>query len=289
MRKARDTLLSFSFLEGVPPVASVSTRSFPPSQWGALPEAILVEVGELARFTGRVLLWVPRWPKPGTLVPVFYEIGVQSVPVIIVTGLFIGMVLAVQAYLQFASLGLETHLGSIINISVVRELGPVLAATMLAGRVGGAMAAELATMRVTEQIDALACLGVNPVHYLAVPRFLACVLLIPLLTILANFMGVIGGALVSTGLYGIDAHHYWTNARGTIGLWDLIAGLVKPTLFGASIALVACHKGMNSSVSSGAEGVGRAATQSFVISFVLILLLDFLAGIMLNTTHRHLR
>jgi phospholipid/cholesterol/gamma-HCH transport system permease protein len=141
-------------------------------------------------------------------------------------------------------------------------------------------------MNVTEQLDALRVMGSDPIRYLVVPRFLACVLLIPLLTILANFMGVIGGALVSTGLYGIDAHHYWANARGTIGLWDLIAGLTKPTLFGACIAVVACHKGMNSPVSAGAEGVGRAATQSFVISFVLILLLDFLAGITLNTTYR---
>src|SRR5207244_8080573 len=111
----------------------------------------------------------------------------DSVPVIALTGMFIGMVLAVQAYNQFASLGLSTRLGSIINISVVRELGPVLAATMLAGRVGSAMAAELATMRVTEQIDALACLGVHPARYLGAPRFLACVLLIPMLPTIANF------------------------------------------------------------------------------------------------------
>src|SRR5436853_3334747 len=114
------------------------------------------------------------------------------------------MVLSVQSSNQFAQLGLATRLGSIINVAVVRELGPVLAATMLAGRVGSAMAAELATMRITEQIDALACLGVHPLHYLVVPRLLACVLLIPLLTILANFMGVMGGALICTRVYHID-------------------------------------------------------------------------------------
>jgi phospholipid/cholesterol/gamma-HCH transport system permease protein len=247
---------------------------------------MFVEAGELARFAGRIALWLPRGPKRGTMLPLLYEIGVQSVPVILITGTFIGAVLAVQAYLQFAQMGMATRLGAIINVSVVRELGPVLAATMLAGRVGCAMAAELATLRVTEQIDAFACLGANPVHYLAVPRFLACVLLIPLLTILANFMGVLGGAMVATGLYGIDSYHYWSNARGHIGMWDLLAGLIKPTLFGACIAIVACHKGMNSPVGGGAQGVGRAATVSFVISFILILVLDFLAGIVLNTTYR---
>src|SRR5262245_30089670 len=178
--------------------------------------------GDLALFTRRALAWMlSRRPSPGTLVPNFYAVGVRSVPVVAITGTFIGMVLAVQSYNQFHQLGLATRLGSIINLSIVRELGPVLAATMLAGRVGSAMAAELATMRVTEQIDALACLGVNPVHYLAVPRFLACVLLIPLLTTVANFMGVMGGALICTRVYGIDAYHYWTNAQGYIGLWDL--------------------------------------------------------------------
>jgi phospholipid/cholesterol/gamma-HCH transport system permease protein len=265
-----------------------SAGANPPARnfWVGLIEGALVETGELTRFTGRIFSWLTRWPKRGTIVPIFYEIGVQSVPVVAITGMFIGMVLALQAYVQFVSIGLTTRLGSLINLSIVRELGPVLAATMLAGRVGSAMAAELATMRVTEQIDALACLGVNPVHYLAVPRFLACVLLIPLLTVLANFMGVLGGALVVTGIYGVDAHHYWSNAAGFIGLWDVTTGLIKPTLFGASIAIVACHKGMNSPVGGGAEGVGRAATQSFVISFILILVLDFLAGMTLNTLYR---
>src|SRR5260370_32094197 len=148
-------------------------------------------------------------------------IGVRSVPVVMITGMFIGMVVAGQAYGQFAQVGLATQLGRVVNTSVVRELGPVLAATMLAGRVGSAMAAELGTMRVTEQIDALSCLGANPVRYLATPRFLACVLLIPLLTILANFMGVMGGAVISTYVCHIDAHFYWRNASGVITLYDV--------------------------------------------------------------------
>src|SRR5437660_98697 len=167
-------------------------------------------LGDLALFSGRTLAWmVRRRLRPGTLLPILHSVGVRSVPVVAITGTFIGMVLAVQSYSQFHQLGLDTQLGSIINLSIVRELGPVLAATMLAGRVGSAMAAELATMRVTEQIDALSCLGVNPLHFLVVPRFLACVLLIPLLTIMANFMGVMGGALICTRVYCVWAYDYW--------------------------------------------------------------------------------
>src|SRR5207248_7661632 len=175
---------------------------------------------------------------------------------------------------------LDTQLGSIINLSIVRELGPVLAARMLAGRVGSAMSAELATMRVTEQIDALACLGVNPVHYLVVPRFLACVLLIPLLTIMANFMGVMGAALVCTKIYHVEAYHYWRHAQSYVGMWDLTTGLIKPTFFGAAIALISCHRGFNSR--AGAEGVGRAATEAFVLSFIAILVFDFFLAVFLN-------
>ena len=135
-------------------------------------------------------------------------------------------------------MGLQTWMGAFINTSVVKELGPVLAATMLAGRVGSAMAAELGTMRVTEQIDALACLGVDPVHYLVVPRFLACVLLIPLLTVMADVMGIFGGAMICLSVYGIEPHHYWQHGKAYLGLWDIFTSLVKATVFGAFIALI---------------------------------------------------
>jgi phospholipid/cholesterol/gamma-HCH transport system permease protein len=249
----------------------------------ALYEAIAA-IGEFGEFTGRTLSWLTRrLPSSSTLLQTFYTVGVLSVPVVAVTGMFIGMVLAVQSYSQFHQLGMATRLGVIINTSVVRELGPVLAATMLAGRVGSAMAAELATMRVTEQIDALDCLGVNSVHYLVVPRFLACVLLIPLLTIVANFMGVMGGALVSLQVYRIEEYYYWHNAEGFIGLWDLGTGLLKPMFFGAAIALISCHRGFKST--GGAEGVGRAATEAFVYSFIAILALDFFLALGLNNLH----
>jgi phospholipid/cholesterol/gamma-HCH transport system permease protein len=246
----------------------------------------ITALGDLSLFAGSALTWLRRRPCRGTLLPCLYAVGVRSVPVVAVTGLFIGMVLAVQSYVEFQQIGLASHLGAIINLSVVRELGPVLAATMLAGRVGSAMAAELATMRVTEQIDALSCLGVNPVHYLVVPRFLACVLLIPLLTILADFMGVMGGALVCIKMYGVEAHYYWLYAQGWVGMWDMTAGLIKPMTFGAAIALISCHRGFNSG--AGAEGVGRAATEAFVLSFIAILPLDFFLAMFLNTMYSFL-
>ena len=248
-----------------------------------LVERGLLALGDLSLFAFKVLGWTCRLPYRGTLVPACFSVGVLSIPVVAVTGMFIGMVLAVQAYEEFASLGMATRLGQIVNVSLVRELGPVLAATMLAGRVGSAMAAELGTMRVTEQIDALACLGANPIHYLVVPRFLACVLLIPLLTILANFAGVIGGAMVCIGIYRVDAHFYWQNASGFITMWDVVCGLIKPLFFGGAIGIIGCHRGFNSA--GGAEGVGRAATTAFVASFIAILTLDFFLALLLNNLH----
>lgn len=241
-------------------------------------------VGELVQFFIRMLGWMfGRRLCRMTLLPSMYQIGVRSVPVVAVTGTFIGMVLAVQSFSEFKMMNLETRLGFLINISVVTELGPVLAATMLAGRIGGAMAAEIGTMKVTEQIDALACSGANPVHYLVVPRFIACVMLIPLLTVIADFMGVIGGALVSIKLLYIDAFHYWRHSREAIGMWEIFTGLAKSLFFGAEIAVISCLRGFKAT--AGAEGVGRAATEAFVYSFVAILASDFFLGMLLNSLH----
>jgi phospholipid/cholesterol/gamma-HCH transport system permease protein len=244
----------------------------------------VAEVGGLAQFCAETMGWLfSRRPKWVVLVPSFYAIGVQSVPVVAITGTFIGMVLAVQAYSQFEMMGLATRMGSVINISLVKELGPVLAATMLAGRVGSSMAAELGTMRVTEQIDAISALGTNPINYLVVPRFLACVLLIPLLTLMADFMGVIGGAVVSTQLLKVDSFYYWYHSRQYVGSLDLLAGVFKSYFFGSAIALISCHRGFHSK--AGAEGVGKAATEAFVYSFIAILVVDFLIGIIWNAVY----
>lgn len=154
---------------------------------------------------------------------------------------------------------------------------------MLAGRVGSAMAAELATMRITEQIDALACLGVDPVKFLGAPRFLACLFMIPMLTLFADLTGLVGSTMICLHVFGIDAHHYWQHSRGFVGLWDVGVGAIKAALFGGVLGLIACHRGFNSK--PGAAGVGRAATQAFVISFVAIIVMDFVLALFFNTLY----
>jgi len=252
---------------------------------GAVIIAWVSAVGDISLFVFRTLRWLfTRLPRRETLLPSFYQVGVRSLPVVALTGTFIGMTLAVQSYAQFRGLGLETRMGAVINLTLFRELGPVLAATMLAGRVGSAMAAELGTMRVTEQIDALTTMGANPLHYLVVPRFLSCLLLIPALTIMADFMGMVGGAIYSINVLNIDSFHCLHNSQRFVGLYDLFGGVFKSCFFGAAIALISCHRGFH--CDPGAEGVGRAATSSFVHSFVMILILNFLLDIGLDGFYR---
>ena len=250
-------------------------------QWGGAVWDHVAAVGDFTFFVWRTMVWLfTRRPKRGTLLGPLHQVGVLSLPVVALTGTFIGMVLAVQSFFQFSKIGLESRLGAVINMSLVRELGPVLAATMLAGRVGGAIAAELGTMRVTEQLDALEAMGANPVHYLVVPRFLACLFLIPTLTIMADFMGVVGGYFYSVFILGIDRHFYLYNSAQFVGGFDFFVGVFKSLFFGAAIALISCYRGFH--CTAGAEGVGRAATASFVLSFVSILVIDLMLGIVLD-------
>jgi len=240
-------------------------------------------LGNFALFSYQTFAWLCwRLPRRDQIAQSFYTIGVLSLPVVMLTGVFIGMVLAVQTYTQFQKLGMQAWLGGVISLSLVRELGPVLAATMLAGRVGSSIAAELGTMRVTEQIDALSSMGVNPIHYLVVPRFLACLVLIPALTIIADVTGIFGGAYYCIYILEINSHFYWENAGDFVGRIDIFIGMFKSIFFGAIIALISCHQGFH--CKEGAEGVGRAATQSFVYSFVAILLIDLLLGIAIDQT-----
>ena len=251
------------------------------SAWGSVVVSGLTTLGDVTLFACQMLMWMfSAKPKKDTLLPNFYSIGVLSLPVVALTGTFIGMVLAIHSYDQFRNMGMETRLGAVINMSLVRELGPVLAATMLAGRVGSAMAAVIGTMRVTEQIDALISMGANPIHYLVVPRFLACVLLIPALTIMADFMGIVGGYFHSVIILGIDHAQYLKNSRDFVGGFDLFSGIFKSVIFGAIIAIVSCYHGFH--CEPGAEGVGRAATTAFVQSFVMILALDIVMNLMLR-------
>jgi phospholipid/cholesterol/gamma-HCH transport system permease protein len=239
-------------------------------------------VGDVSLFTGRMgRSMAVRLPRRLVLLQSAYQVGVSSVPVVIVTGAFIGMVLAVQSYDQLRLMHMETQLGAVINVSLVRELGPVLAATMLAGRVGSAIAAELGTMRVTEQIDALRALGADPIQHLVVPRFIACCLLVPMLSALADSMGILSGWLVATQMFHINDFYYWLHSRVNMSGYDVFCGLFKSTFFGAAIAVISCHRGFH--CGAGAQGVGRAATQAFVYSFGAILAIDFLMGMFLTS------
>jgi len=202
-----------------------------------------------------------------------YIIGVRSVPIVMITGAFVGMILAVNAYDQLAFMGLEEKLGGLINLSGVKELGPVLAAVMLAGRIGGALTAELGTMKVTEQIEAVRSMGTDPVKYLVAPRILACLLLTPILIIYADLLCSLGGYFVSVFQLNINSGPYWEYSAQVVELWDLVVGIIKGFFFGAAIAAISCYKGFH--CREGAEGVGRACTEAFVASFISILALDF--------------
>jgi len=237
----------------------------------------VINAGQFGRFAWRATATSARSCLRRRTYPLVWNqmfiIGVRSVPVIMITGAFVGMTLAVQAYDQLAGMGLEEHLGVLINISVVKELGPVLAAVMLAGRIGGALTAELGTMNVTEQIDAIRSMGTDPIRYLVAPRLLASLLLTPVLTIFADLMGVVGGALVSFLQLGINSNAYWGFSASAVELWDVSIGVAKAFFFGGAIAVISCYKGFT--CREGAQGVGQACTDAFVASFISILALDF--------------
>jgi phospholipid/cholesterol/gamma-HCH transport system permease protein len=236
----------------------------------------LATFGDFFNFVGRTLGWMIlggfRWKNIRLLFPQMYEIGARSVPVVSVTGAFIGMVMAVESYSQFKSIGQEVRIGSVINNSVVKQIGPVLAAVMVAGRVGGALTAELGTMNVTEQLDALRVMGSDPIRYLVVPRFVTCVLFTPILTIFSDLTGILGGWVISVVLFHIPNGPYWRHSD--VEPWQIMEGVSKSFFFGAAIGLISCYKGFNSG--AGASGVGRACTESFVASFIVIIMLNFI-------------
>lgn len=237
----------------------------------------VADFGVFCIFCGTALAWTaislfsPRTWR--LIMPQLYEVGVKSVPVVAITGAFIGMVLSIETHAQLKSVGQENRLGGIINVSVVKQIGPVLAAVMLAGRVGGALTAELGTMNVTEQIDALRVMGTDPIRHLVVPRFLACLFLAPILTIYSNLLGVLGGWFVSTNGLGVPNQPYWAFSQFGVDNWQIFEGLAKSVFFGAAIGLISCFKGFN--CGAGASGVGRACTEAFVASFIAIIILNF--------------
>jgi phospholipid/cholesterol/gamma-HCH transport system permease protein len=202
------------------------------------------------------------------------RVGVGSLFIVVLTGMFTGMVLALQTAVQLEPYGATIYVSRLISTSVVRELGPVLAALMIAGRVGTGIASEISSMKVTEQIDALLAEGTDPIHKLATTRLAACLLMIPVLTIITDGIAMFGGWLVARLYLSIDSYFYWTWAFEALRLRDLVLGLVKPTVFGFIIAMVGCYAGFRTT--GGTVGVGVSTTQSMVTSSILILSSDFL-------------
>lgn len=222
-----------------------------------------------------------KW-TPSLTIEQMNEIGVASFPVVGLTSLFTGMVLAFQSGFSFMKVFNEPlYVGSVVGLSLVKELGPVLTSVVIAGRVGAAITAELGTMNVTEQLDALYTLGTSPIRYLAVPRLIAMMIMVPILSALADIIGIIGGLLVAVAQLHIPSGAYLDEVQTFVAGDDVMHGLIKSFFFGVIIVTTACYKGFN--CSGGAEGVGRATTQAVVISMVLILVGDyFLSAILVS-------
>jgi len=209
-----------------------------------------------------------------------YFIGVKSQSVVLITGAFTGMVLCAQTFFQFHKVKMDTATLAVVSVSMGSELGPVLTGLMVAGRVGAAMAAELGTMRVTEQIDALRTLATHPVDYLVVPRVVATILALPLLTVEAICVGIAAGYAVGIGLLGIDPAYAWYNMLRYTDVEDMIIGLLKSVVFGAILASISCYKGLH--CRDGAEGVGRATTEAVVYASITVLMSNFFLTMFLN-------
>lgn len=234
----------------------------------------LTEMGAISLLFVKAFLWMFRPPLRFRNVARQMEaVGVESIPVVLITATFTGMVLALQSYTGFQRFNAEGLVGTVVALSMTRELGPVLTGLIVAGRAGAAMAAELGTMKVTEQIDALASMAVDPIQYLITPRLLAGMLMLPMLTVFSDFIGIIGGYLISVQMMEANPGIYIRRTIQYLEPTDIWGGLLKATVFGTLIATISCYKGFNTQ--GGAEGVGRATTGAVVIAEMLILISDY--------------
>lgn len=236
--------------------------------------ALLAISGRLTLFAVEGVSHCVRPPfYPRLILRQMIEIGYYSLPVVGLTAIFTGMVLALQSYTGFSRFAAESSIPTVVVLSMTRELGPVLAGLMVAGRVGAAMAAEIGTMRVTEQIDALTTLSTNPFKYLIAPRLIAGLAMLPLLVLVADAIGVLGGYLVGVYKLGFNPHAYLKNTFEYLETIDVVSGLVKAAVFGFLIALMGCYQGYNSR--GGAQGVGAATTNAVVSGAVLVLVFNY--------------
>lgn len=237
--------------------------------------SMLREMGQVMMLFFEALPWLFR---PPFRVRIFFKqmefIGVNSLFVVMLTSLFTGMVLALQTYYAFKMFSAETLVGATVALSMTRELGPVITGLMVTGRAGSAICAEIGTMRVTEQVDALTVMAINPVQYLVLPRVLAGFIVMPLLTIVSDVMGILGGYIVGVNILGIHGGLFMNKIYEFVELGDVYNGLIKASVFGVILTLVGCYKGFYTG--GGAEGVGRSTTQAVVTASVLILVSDYI-------------
>lgn len=250
-------------------------------RWLGSPLLSLAEtLGRIVILCRQTMFWL-RSAERATVVQQIVAVGVDSLPVTLLTSLFTGMVLALQTGFSFRKVFNEPiYVGTVVGLSLTKELGPVLTAVVISGRVGAAIAAELGTMKVTEQLDALYTLGTNPVRYLAVPRFIACLISVPILTLMADFIGIIGGLLIAVYRLQVPQAAYMNEIR-QLGWKEGMHGIIKSVFFAAIIVIISCYKGFT--CEGGAEGVGKATTSAVVISMVLILVFDyFLSAILVS-------
>ncbi len=240
--------------------------------------SVITETLNILKLFCRTIYWIFAGPfkkKPVSRKNFFFQTvfaGLDSLIIVCFVNLFIGMVLAMQSAYQLQQMGATIYVAALVGVSMTREIGPVLSSLVIAGRVGAAITAQLATMKVTEQVEALETLSLNPVRYLVAPRFLALLVMLPCLVCLGNIVGMYGGYLIGTTQLGLTPGLYIDTTIQFLTLKDINTGLLKSAVFAMIIAMVACHKGI--STEGGAEGVGRSTTQSVVLSFILIILAD---------------
>jgi phospholipid/cholesterol/gamma-HCH transport system permease protein len=235
---------------------------------------MLEDLGNIFVLLLQCVSWAFRPPSEfRNIVKQMEEVGVRSMPVVLVTATFTGMVIALQSWSGFQRFQATSLVGSVVALSITRELGPVFAGLMVSGRVGAAMAAELGTMKVTEQIDALVTLATNPVKYLVVPRVIAATVVLPILVVFADLVGIVGGYFVAVNILGANSYVYINKTYQYLEFKDIYSGLVKAAVFGFLIAIISCYNGFIAQ--GGAEGVGRATMRAVVASSMVVLISDY--------------
>ncbi|MBC8016826.1 MAG: ABC transporter permease [Sporomusaceae bacterium] len=249
-------------------------------------ESVGRQVIQIVESNGRIMILLfqtlyhlRKRPKSRHVLQQMVHLGVDSLPIVLLTILFTGMVMTLQTANEFIKYGAQSSVGGIVAISMLRELAPVLTGVVVSGRVGAAIAAEIGSMKVTEQIDALRVMAVDPIQYLVVPRLLACLIMLPILVIFADIIGTLGGYLVATLYSGISSFTYLNSIKLFADAYDVIGGLVKAMFFGGTIAIIGCYKGLTAQ--EGAEGVGRATTASVVSSIVIIFISNYFLSMLL--------